>query len=177
VEVRTSYPIKKIRVKPTLEFQSLRELRDYRVRDVPLGAMVYSTIASIKRSTAISLNDDSDLIKHFLDSARNMLAKLEIEITENDPDIIISINDRVLGSALTVALARKWNIPVSIVYWGSSPNKIIDYHDSLYDSNQWQRNIKDKWDRKEYSELDLVELRREIEGLTIKPSTDSLTFL
>ena len=177
VEVKTIPKNSNIKVKAAMEFSSLEELRAFKVGEIPLGAIVYCAIAGVKRSTAISLENDAELIDHFLKSTTNMLGQLEFEISQRPPDLIISTNDRLPGSALSVALARKWNIPVKIVYWGSNPHKIIDYKDSLYDSHQWQRNIRDKWEQAEPSELDKVELRKTIKELISNPSADSLTFL
>jgi hypothetical protein len=177
IDVRTNTQISRHKLKSAMEFSSLEELRGYKVAEISLGAIVYSAIASVKRSTAINLEKDSELVDHFLKSTTNMLYQLDLEISQRLPDLIISINDRLPGSALSVALAHKWNIPVKIVYWGSNPNKIIDYNNSLYDSHQWQKHIRDTWELGEHSELVRIELRREIDELALKPSKDSLTFL
>jgi hypothetical protein len=177
IHVKITSQNKNIEVKSANTFSSLEELRKFKVSNVSLGAIVYSAISSVKRSTAISLERDSRLIDHFLKTTTLMLYQLELEISQSLPDLIISINDRLPGSALSVALAHKWNIPVKIVYWGSKPDKIIDYSNSLYDSHQWQRNISEKWEQWEQSELEKTELRREIDELTSTPSADSLTFL
>ncbi len=177
IEVKKVRDSKNITLKSVSEFKSVEELRAYRVEEVSLGAIVYSAVVSVKRSTAISLDNDADLINHFLISAAKMLYQLESEILGSSPDLIVSINDRLPGSAVAVALAQKWGIKLSIVYWGSDPKKVIDYSKSLYDSSQWQIRIKDKWKLDKPSEIEQRELRMEINDLVVNPSSDSQTFL
>lgn len=177
IDVRRTTQKKNIEVKSAVSFSSLEELRNFQVSKISLGAIVYSAVAGVKRSTAISLVKDSNLIDHFLKSTTLMLYQIEFELSQSPPDLIVSINDRIAGSALSVALAHKWNIPVKIVYWGSKPDKIIDYDNSLYDSHQWQRHIRVNWEQMEHLEMEKSQLRREIDELSFTPSADSLTFL
>ena len=177
IEVKSVRNIENRTIKSALEFKTVEELRAYRIEEVSLGAIVYSAIASVKRSTAISLDKDADLINHYLNSATKMLYQIEREILSSRPDWIVSINDRLPGSAVAVALARKWRIKLSIVYWGSNPNSIIDYYKSLYDSSQWQIRIEEKWKWDKPSEIEQRELKMEINNLVMNPSSDSKTFL
>ena len=177
IEVKSVPDLEKITIKSALEFKTVEELKTYKLEEVSLGAIVYSAIVSAKRSTAISLDYDADLINHYLISATKMLYQLEREILRSSPDLIVSTNDRLPGSAVAVALALKWRIKVSIVYWGSDPNRIIDYSESLYDSSQWQIRIKDNWKSNEPSEIEQRELRMKIDDLVVNPSSDSQTFL
>jgi len=177
VEVESLCDTKKNTVITASDFNTIDELREYRIADISLGAIVYSAIVSVKHSTAISFDNDADLINHFLNSATEMLYQLEAVILRTSPNLIVTVNDRLPGSAITVALARKWRIEVSVVYWGSNPNRIIDYSNSLYDSRQWQIRIKDNWNFNKPSEIEQQELRKQITDLIVSPSSDSQTFL
>jgi hypothetical protein len=177
IEVKNVCDIENITIKTALEFKTVEELRAYRTEEIPLGAIVYSAVVSVKRSTAISLDKDANLINHFLNFVTKTLYRLEKEILGSSPDLIVSINDRLPGSALAVALAQKWGIKLSILYWGSDPKRVIDYSKSLYDSSQWQSRIKVKWELNKPSEIEQRELRIEINDLAVNPSSDSQTFL
>lgn len=177
IEVRTKFKGARRNIKVSEDFKSLDALRDFRFDNVPIGAIVYSAVSSVKHSTSISMVDDKRLIDHFLRYTSRVFFQLEREFTLQKPDIIISINDRLPGSAIAVALASKLDIPIRIIYWGSSPSKVIDYKDSLYDPNQWQALVKSKWESTKPNSDDCETLKRLLADFTIAPSVDSLPFL
>lgn len=127
-------------------FDSIEELRNYKLGDLNLGAMVFSAITSAKHTTSFTVDEISEYIDHYFMAGFEINRRLEDEILKFKPDVVLSINDRLLGSSIAVALARKHGIKSRIIYWGSDANSVQDYEYSLYDSGEWQRQISLNWE-------------------------------
>ena len=158
-------------------FRDIPTLRSYIYDGIPVGAIVYSAVASTKRSTAIRIDSDRAMINYFFQATMSMAQRVRQEFLAYKPDLVITTNDRLPGAAVAIALARNFNIPVKVVYWGSDPSKIQDYDQSLYDSNQWQHNISINWVKNPPNAIEYELLQNEIHTYGQEPSLDSKTFI
>jgi hypothetical protein len=157
-------------------FDSIEELRNYKLGDLNLGAIVFSAITSAKHTTSFTIDEISGYINHFFIAGFEINRRLEDEILKFKPDVVVSINDRLLGSSIAVSLARKHGLQSRIIYWGSDPNSVQDYEHSLYDSGEWQRQIALNWEEFPPSEAELELLRAKIDLLSHTLSQDSKEF-
>jgi hypothetical protein len=98
-------------------------------------------------------------------------------ISETNPELILTTNDRLISSSAALAIARELGIPSRVIYWGSSVDKLQDYFVSLYDSDEWQDQVKANWQRNSPVQRDVELLQNEIQNLSKGPSADSLTYL
>ena len=154
-------------------FDSIEELRNYKLGDLNLGAIVFSAITSAKQTTSFTINEISEYINHFFMAGFEINRRLEDEILKFKPDVVLSINDRLLGSSIAVSLARKHGIRSRIIYWGSDPNSVQDYEHSLYDSSEWQRQVSLNWAEFPPSEAELGRLQANLNTFSHTLSQDS----
>ena len=157
-------------------FNSIHELRDAEYKDLPLGAIIYSAVTSVKHTTAIDLTKDKKIIDYFLRTCVNSIDALTNYLEKNKFEMLITTNDRLPLSAIAVSIAEKMNMKVKIVYWGRDNKTIEEYDNSLYDSGQWQSKISNLWENDFPNERDSLHLKEEIVKLLSVPSTDSLSF-
>jgi hypothetical protein len=157
-------------------FNSIQELRNYKLGDLNLGAIVFSAITSAKHTTSFTLDEISEYINHFFMVGFETHKRLEDEILRFKPEVVLTINDRLIGSSIAVSLARKYGIKSGIIYWGSDPNSVQDYEHSLYDSSEWQRQIALNWAEFPPSEAELELLQAKIDVFSHTLSQDSQEF-
>jgi hypothetical protein len=160
-------------------FNSVSELREMQFNEIPLGRMIFSAIASSLKSTAFELNDVRDQLDFFLWNAYESYAVISKEIEEFKPNLVLTINDRLIGSAMAVALAKQSKINFAIAYWGSSTNHIEDYSQSLYNAYEWETKISAKWSNRvdDSSSQAMIDAQDELSRLGKGPSSDSLRYL
>ncbi len=158
-------------------FEDIDELRNYKMKGAPLGAIIFSAIASKLKHTGFSLQE----VTHYCDYYLNYTSELEKQFSnfleEFKPDLVLTINDRLPGSSLSCALARANKIDAKVYYWGSSIDRIIDHKDSLYDFDEWRNLIQQKKTDKKISTSEEELFRKRISALSKNPSEDSKTFL
>lgn len=159
------------------DFRDIQTFRSYVHDDIPFGAIVYSAVASVKRSTAIQIDSDWKMIEYFFQAAMSMAQKVRRECLVYKPDLLITTNDRLPGAAVAIAVARNFKVPVKVVYWGSDSSKIQDYDQSLFDSNQWQQKISTNWSENPPNSIEYELLQNEIQIYAQEPSLDSKTFI
>jgi hypothetical protein len=157
-------------------FNSIQELRNYKLGDLNLGAIVFSAITSAKHTTSFTLDEISEYINHFFMVGFETHKRLEDEILRFKPDVVLTINDRLVGSSIAVSLARKHGIKSRIIYWGSDPNSLQDYEHSLYDSSEWQRQVFFNWAEFPPTEAELVRLQTNLTTFANTLSQDSQEF-
>ena len=159
------------------KFESVMELRKYRLDGLNLGAIIFSAISSAKHTTSFTIRDIEEDINHFLYSSLRARDEIESFISIQKPDLILTINDRLIGSSLGVTLANKHNVESKIIYWGSNPNSIEEYGTSLYDSSEWQEKISTKWQVSppDRSATELLDVK--VRDLATNPSSDSRQYL
>jgi hypothetical protein len=160
-----------------ITFNTIEELRNFRYKNINLGAMLFSSIASSKGTTSFGLADIKELVEDYIVRGFSMHSRVEREISEYLPDLILTTNDRLMGSALTVLTAKELNIPYRIVYFGSQKNKIMDYSTSLYSTTEWQKNIKHFWINTPPDELNHRHLAKKVDEFGSKPPIDSRSYL
>jgi hypothetical protein len=158
-------------------FSSIAELREYRIHNINLGAMLFSSVSSALKTTSFEVNYIRNFIRHYLKSANYVHYNLTEAIAEIKPDLIVTINDRILGSALTLAIAEQQEIKHWVVYFGSQVNSIELYESSLYDADEWQVKVYEHWLRFPPTEYNLENLERRIEEIAAGPSTDSQKYV
>ena len=155
---------------------SIEELRGLRFNDINLGAMIFSSVSSALKSTSFEISNVGRFVQDYLESAFDIYQYLQDATTEIKPDLVVSINDRILGSALSLAIAEQNGIRHAVVYWGSQINSIELYENSLYDSDEWQAKVQQYWLDFPPTESDLAEIRHTIDTLASGPSKDSQKF-
>jgi hypothetical protein len=160
-----------------ITFNTIEELRNFRYKNINLGAMLFSSIASSKGTTSFGLADIKELVEDYIVRGFSIHSRVEREISEYLPDLILTTNDRLMGSALTVLTAKELNIPYRIVYFGSQKNKIMEYSTSLYSTTEWQKNIKHFWINTPPDELNHRHLAKKVDEFGSKPTIDSRSYL
>jgi hypothetical protein len=158
-------------------FHSVKELRDFQIGEMRVGALIFSGIASAMRTTGFTLEEAKPYITHFFRYTSSVIERLKETISETSPDLILTINDRLIASSAALALAKELGIPSRVIYWGSSVDRLQDYSASLYDSDEWQDNVKSNWTKNAPLERDLERLQNGIQDLRQGPSPDSMTYL
>jgi hypothetical protein len=158
-------------------FHSIKELREFQVGEMRVGALIFSGIASAMRSTGFTLEEAEPYINHFFRYTLNSIERLRKVISQINPDLILTTNDRLISSSAALAIAGELGIPSRVVYWGSSVDKLQDYFASLYDSDEWQDQVKANWQRNSPVQRDVELLQNEIQNLSKGPSADSMTYL
>ena len=138
--------------------------------------MIFSSVSSALKSTSFEISNVGRFVQHYLESAFDIYQYLQDATTEIKPDLVVSINDRILGSALSLAIAEQNGIRHAVVYWGSQINSIELYENSLYDSDEWQAKVQQYWLDFPPTESDLAEIRHTIDTLASGPSKDSQKF-
>lgn len=158
-------------------FGTMQELREFKLGNINVGALIFSGIASAKKSTAFSLREANPYINHYFRYASSSIERLRKKIIEVNPELILTTNDRLIGSSVALALASELGITSRVIYWGSTSNKIQDYVQSLYDSDEWQSQVMNLWSKNPPSghEVDLV--TEEIKKLGSTPNEDSRAYL
>lgn len=158
-------------------FPDVDSLRDFHYRDVNLGAIVFSSLASKMNSTSFSIEQVNDLLIYYIRSGIAAIKYLEHFIQKTKPELIVTTNDRFIGSAVTISVARKFKLPYRIVYWGHDTNHFQVYRDSLFNGDEWQLFIAENWQKNPPNVLEKSKIIMEIDELSIRPSKDSLQFL
>jgi hypothetical protein len=161
----------------TTNFQHVSELRSYTLEGLNIGAIIFSAIASAKQTTSFDIRDVRNYVRHFMASSVLIRDQIESAISLVNPDLILSINDRLIGSSLSLALAKKNKVESSVIYWGSNSNSIEDYRVSLYDSSEWQEKILENWQVNPPDKIALENLKKETLSLATDPSKDSRQYL
>lgn len=158
------------------KFKTIKELKEYTENELPVGALIFSAIASARKSTAIQLEEEYHDLNYFYNCLISMYSKLENEVCRQKPNLLVTCNDRLLASSLAILIGSKYSIPVRIVYWGSDPGKCIDYKFSLFDSSEWQKRVNMKWQDNPPSQEELLSLAKFAANLIDNPTSDSKTF-
>jgi hypothetical protein len=139
--------------------------------------MVYSAITSAKGHTFFTVDDVNIHIRHFINQAILIQNQIAHAIDLISPDIILTTNDRLIGSSISMYLAKVNNIESHVIYFGSSKNSIQDYNSSLYDSKIWQSEITKKWTINPPSKNQLKILERDLQIFSNTPNENSQQFL
>jgi len=118
------------------------KLEKYRIRDYDVGKVLCAAVSGKLKLHDFNVESNIDLIKKYLIEANSLIFELEKIITEYNPDIIISTNDRILTSGIVGLVSRKSNVNFSVFYWGKNKNHVLFYDNSLYDKEFWQHQIR-----------------------------------
>jgi hypothetical protein len=127
------------------DFSTVDDLRNYSFQGVNLGAMIFSAIASRLHTTSFDILDIQLYIERYFKEAIGALNTIENEMYLFSPTKVLTINDRLISSSLCVSLGKKQGIQTRVYYWGSSPDRIAEYSESLYDSDEWRCKINKAW--------------------------------
>jgi hypothetical protein len=161
------------------QLKSIDELRHIQFNQIPLGRMIFSAIASNLKSTAFELKDVSSQIDFFMSHAHECYSVISKEIEEFKPNLILTTNDRLIGSAMSLAIAKQNRINRSLAYWGHSTDHIEDYAESLYSGNEWESKILEHWKKTrniEYNQA-MAKAQNDLEQLRRGPNADSAKYL
>jgi hypothetical protein len=160
-----------------LQFNDVDDLRQYHYESSPIGAIIFSGIASKLKHTGFSIQEVSKELSYFMQYSLELKSKLSAQIDKISPQLLITINDRLPGSSLSLAIARSLNIPTKVFYWGSGMNKLVGYENSLYDYDEWRLMINQKYLKNKIIFLDLKKATTAVQNLAASPSKDSKSFL
>jgi hypothetical protein len=159
------------------KFHSIKELREYQIGEMRVGALIFSGIASAMRTTGFTLEEAEPYIAHFFRYTLGSIERLRKVISETNPDLVLTTNDRLVSASAALTIAGELGIPSRVIYWGSSVDRLQDYFASLYDSDEWQDQVKVNWQRNFPAQRDVDLLHNEIQNLRKGPSADSKTYL
>lgn len=168
------FPKKK---KIQIEFRDIEDLKKYEIDGSPLGAIWFSAIASKLKHTGFKLEEISRELRFYSSFTRALESELTKKIIELKPSLLVTINDRLPGSSLSVSIARKLKVDTRVFYWGSEINKIVEYKNSLYDFDEWRDMIDKNYQELKLDEKKLTKAKLAIDELLANPSADSKTFL
>ena len=169
--------LKNAKVSP--EFKSISDLREMQFNQIPLGRMIFSAIASSLKSTDFELEEVKNQLNFFMRYAHRCLAIISKEMKEFKPDLILTINDRLIGSAMALALAKQNEVNSALAYWGHATDHIEDYALSLYSGYEWESKISENWNIRRDNDSSQVmdKSRNDLESLSKGPNSDSLKYL
>lgn len=157
-------------------FENIEKMRSLEISELPIGKMIYSAISSVLHSTDFDISDARKFTNMFMEWTLQAKIKIEENIQQFKPTSIYTINDRLIASSLAQQISDIKKIDKRIFYWGSTPNKIVEYKNSLYDSNEWRKQIQDKWLTRPPDRKEIELLKSEIDKLSDTISEDSLKF-
>jgi hypothetical protein len=158
------------------KFNNVSELRNYEYGNLKFGAMIYSAITSKYKSTSFEIDEVDKDVNHYFRCTAAAYRKLTSQIRDFAPDVILTTNDRLIGSALALNLASNLGLPSRVIYWGSDSTKLQVYTRSLYDSREWFELAKSKFLISPPSPSEKVRLLNEMDLLSRSQTEDSLTF-
>ena len=175
VSVKPSFNIKFLFDTP--KFDSIRDLKKYTYDEHPIGAMVYSAIASTLESTSFELHEVSDHVKLYFAIAQNSYLQISKSLKNSSFNFIFTTNDRLIGSAMALSFAKKKSIEFRVFYYGNNPNFINEHKSSLYDYSNWKKDIALFWDTHPPDKQELSKIESAIAELKYQPSSNSYPFL
>jgi hypothetical protein len=158
-------------------FSTVDDLRNYSYQNVNLGAMIFSAIATRLHTTSFDILDIQLYIERYFKEAIGALDAIKNEMYLFSPTKVLTINDRLISSSLCVNLAKKQGLQTRVYYWGSSPDRIAEYSESLYDSDEWRCKIIKAWAKLPRSRNSLETAELQLRQLGKSPSMDSKEFL
>jgi hypothetical protein len=147
VEIDSNFVRRKSKAEK-LCFRNVQELKVFNYQGINIGAMIFSAISSNFKSTAFQLEEITDHINYYWELIGAMEANLMVNFDNFQPTMVVTINDRLVGAALALSMASQKGILKSVVYWGSNSESIQDYENSLYDAQEWRKQIQRSWDSK-----------------------------
>lgn len=156
-------------------FSTISDLKQFTLHDVPLGKMLFSAIASNLKTTNFEVTHVRDRINFFTSYTKKAFKILEKEMGSFNPNMVLTINDRLIGSSLSIALARRKNVRSYVIYWGNTTSYIEDYSSSLYDGIEWENKISNNWELKSSSDSNdkMDKAIQQLRDLSINPTVDS----
>jgi hypothetical protein len=155
----------------------VNELLGYRFAETALGAAIYSSITSKYKSTAFSIGDIYKDLHRFFFLGVNTIEIIKNSVNYFNPNLIVTTNDRLMGSSLSLDFAKNVGVDVRVIYWGRNSNCFQFYETSLYNSREWQSQIQSFYLDSPPIEVDYQNLINEIDKISKNPSEDSKSFL
>jgi hypothetical protein len=168
--------LKVSRIRHSHKFETVDDLRNFTIDNFNIGALVHAQICGITQSTSYSVSKNIKLIEYFIELGINVYRRVLSDIDEIKPKKIVVINDRILNSAAAIYAAYSKGVDTKIIYWGSSPEKYIEYSKSLFSSNEWWENINDNWEKKNYTESDKHDFAKKFVKIYSNLTDDSMKF-
>ncbi len=128
-----------------ITFKDLNELKNFYIDDFNLGSLVFTQICGKLQTTNFDLKKNLQLINHYINLGISVYNKVIKDIKKIKPKKIFVINDRIINSAAAITAARTLGIEYKVIYWGSTPNKYMEYNESLYSFSHWKASINKNW--------------------------------
>ena len=91
-------------------FDSLEDLKNYKLENFDIGQSVYSSIADIRREHLPNINDYKSEIKKFTKSAGKVYFCMKNFIEKRKPDLVYIFNGRHALERPVIEACRKFNI-------------------------------------------------------------------
>jgi hypothetical protein len=164
------------RIRLSQRFETIDELKDFTVDNFNIGALVHAQICGMTQSTSYSVSKNIKLISYFIKLGINVYRKVLSDIDTLEPKQIVVINDRILNSAAAIFAANAKGVDTKIIYWGSTPEKYVEYSKSLFASNEWWEKINNNWEKKNYTESEKRDLVKNFVKKYSNPTDDSMKF-
>lgn len=159
------------------DFSTIEELRSFTFENLPLGAMVFSALASQYQTTSMHIGEVNPQLNHYLRTSFSALKLIRLNFEKFNPTFILTINDRLISSSLAIAVGQEFGTQTRVFYWGSSPDRLSEHTFSLYDSSEWKRNISSFWSKLPRDKSNLHLASNQIVTLKHEPTNDSKEFL
>jgi len=158
-------------------FTSISDLKSFNFDGIPLGQIIYSTIAYKKGHTGFKVESILKAINYHMNYIMEIDNLFNLKIENFMPDLIITIQDRLIASSLVLAKARRKNIKTKVYYWGNSVNKLDEFSNSLYDFSEWREKVKNNYQQNPPSLSEIKNIIEKILHFTETPSHDSRSFI
>ena len=158
------------------KFRNVEELRAYNFNGIAFGAMIYSAITSKYKSTSFTIEEIESDVNHYFKFTMMSYRNLEVQFRKMKPDLVITTNDRLIGSAMALNISKHLGISSRVIYWGSDPSRFELYTRSLYDSREWFSLSESKFRQYPPSPESMNVLIQQIDHLSKTQTEDSLSF-
>lgn len=157
-------------------FRTIDELRNFNLAGVRLGHIIFSAVSSARKSTSFNILTVKNSVSYHLKVAFHSQYQIKKLISQLNPDVVITTNDRLVVSSLALQIADTNGVKTAIAYWGSSTDRIQLYKKSLYDSDEWQEHVRTFWSKSKKDKVAIKLASESVNKLSKGPSSDSLRY-
>ena len=120
-------------------FSSISELEALEWHGIEVGALASAAVSGLLKIRFFDIEVERQRIQGHLMVAKILIPIFESVLDSFKPDMVITTNDRLLPSALALAVARNAGIPGAVIYWSpASVDKYVVLRDSLYRNSSWR---------------------------------------
>lgn len=146
---------------------TLPELDAYEYRGYQLGWAVHASISGqfFRHQVPMHSRRFRRRVKHQINTGQTWVHVLEKACEQGKPDFLFTTNDRCLGASLALQVGRGLGVDSRVVYWGSTPHKIMVYGASLHSRQDRARHVQKLWSS---AQSDVSATTRALEALEVQ---------